>query len=278
MIKNAANTNKKITHFRTKLPEGFEWATSLDRDGDEVTSLADNVWPEFLTMKPDLEIIVPHEPYQYDRYNQQRYFIWGIREIESNRLVACINSLSIDTHKEQEVFDQGGWQWALRASLEDEQVNTLCLTSVTVAREFRGLGFATLLVCSAKEQAKSLKFHNLLVPVRPTEKHRFPELSLEQYLTPFYQLNSQDNDFLDKEKFYDPWIKLHLKQGATLLNICEQSMVITASIRWWEERTNTSIAQLSEIHFPLGLVPLKIDQKNNMATYAEPNIWMKYSI
>lgn len=278
MTKNIANTNEKIVPFETILPEGFEWVTNLDRDEVEVTSLANSVWPDFLTIKPDLEITIPHEPYQYERYNQQRYFIWGIRQLENKRLVACINSLCIYSLKEQKVFDQNGWRWALQASLEDQQVNTLCLTSVTVAHEFQGLGLATLLVSSAKEQAKSLNFHNLLVPVRPTGKHRFPELSFKEYLSPFYYNSSGDIDFFDKEKFYDPWIKLHLKQGAVLLNICKESMVITASIHWWEERINASLDKLNEIHIPFGLVPLKIDQKCSMATYTEPNVWMKYSI
>ena len=272
------NLQKTNICFDVELPQDFEWDTWLDREAEDVLSLTYSVWPTFLRTKPDIEITVPHQAYQYKRYNEERYFIWGIREKKSGRLIACINGICLYSEHNQNEFDQRGFRWALEATLEDEQVNTFCLTSATVANHCRSKGLAKALVNSAKQQTANLGFHSLLVPVRPTNKHQFPDLSMNEYLKPYKQNVHKDEGNAIEDDLYDPWIMLHLRQGAQLLNICKESMAITASIKWWEQHLKCSLKGLNRLNIAQGLVPLEIDQNRFLAIYTEPNVWMKYSI
>ncbi len=273
--KSIKNMKGKIISLDIALPEGFEWDVNLDRDEDAIQILTSKVWPFYLTEKPDIEMTVPYQPFQYQRYHEQRFYTWGIRDQNSKQLVAFISCRCLFSKKEQTVFEQRGWQWSLQAAFEDEKVNTLCLTSATVAPQYRAKGLAKALVNSAKQQAVSLGFHSVLVPVRPTNKVNYPEMSMQEYITE-HQDNSNAKNTSNQKLLNDPWITLHSQQGAQLLNICHESMIITASIRWWEQRLNCSLEGVEQLQIPFGLVPLKIYYDRFMATYTEPNIWMKY--
>lgn len=272
------NLKQKKLNFDTQLPEGYEWDTTLSKNDERVLSLTNSVWPAYLRTKSDIEITVPYLPFQYQRYNKERYFIWGIKDRTNQQLVACINGVSLYSKTNQRNFAQQGFRWALQATLEDDEVNTFCLTSATVAEQSRSMGLAKALVSSARELASHLSFHSLLIPVRPTNKHRFPDLSMEAYLRPYQQnITAEGRDKVDSD-LYDPWISLHLKLGAQLLNICKESMSVTASIKWWEKHLDCSLNGQDTLNIRQGLVPLKIYPDKFLAIYTEPNVWMKYLI
>lgn len=278
------NTNEKSTgrkswkkiSFDIVLPDEFEWDINLESDENAINFLTNKVWPFYLTEKPDIEVTVPYQSFQYQRYQEQRFFSWGIRERHSKQLVAFVSSRCLYSEKEQIVFPQGGWQWSLQAAFEDEQVNTLCLTSVTVDPQYRAIGLAKALVNSAKQQARYLGFHTVLVPVRPTNKVNYPNISMQKYIDGVVNVRAkgkEKGDLFPK----DPWVTLHYRLGGTLLNICDQSMVITASVNWWATRLNVSFKGLKQVNIPFGLVPLEVQHERHLAIYTEPNIWMKYT-
>ena len=289
-MKNEDTSN--LLHIRNyidvPLPEGFEWDFKLNDDEQGVNALTTSVWPSYLTEKPDIEITIPYQKSQYERYLKERFFTWGIRQKKDNLLVAFVSGRSLFSESGQTQFNHRGWQWSLDASLDDEQVNTLCLTSATVSPKFRSQGFAKLLIVSAKQLACQIGFHSVIVPVRPTNKINYPTLSMKDYIA--LHLNQDileadesniDGSKVDEQKFdkqKDPWITLHQQQGASLLNICEYSMVIKASLSWWEKQTNIPLENLEKTDIPFGIAPLKIEQKQFLATYTEPNVWMKYSV
>ena len=95
------DTNHKIPRFATELPDGYHWATNLDRDSDEVVSFIHGIWPKYLTEPSDIDISVPHEPENYHRYCAERYFLWGIREVASQQLIACLSCVSLHSESRQ---------------------------------------------------------------------------------------------------------------------------------------------------------------------------------
>src|SRR5690625_7502707 len=83
------------------------------------------------------------------------------------------------------------------------------------------------MVNEMKSLAIKSKFKNMVAPVRPSLKSMYPLIPIEEYIkwksiagTPF-----------------DPWIRIHIKAGASIIKVAEKSMVIPASIKEWEEWT-----------------------------------------
>ena len=84
--------------------------------------------------------------------------------------------------------------------------------------------------------------------------------------------------YSENGNIFDPWIKIHLKSGGKITNICTQSVHIKASLSKWREWTQLSFPQSGDYEIPQGLVPLSVDREKNLATYTEPNVWMRYRI
>jgi len=60
----------------------------------------------------------------------------------------------------------------------------------------------------------------LIVPVRPTLKHRYPLTPMERYV----EWKQSDGSP------FDPWIRVHWRLGAETLRIAAQSMVVTGTL------------------------------------------------
>lgn len=279
-------TNDLIPKFSDSLPNNYIWDTNLDRDSDEVMSFIRSIWPRYLTEESDISILVPYEAVVYDRYYSERYFLWGIRRQSDRQLVACLSCASIDLEGLGRSLDQQGWQWAKQNSILSDSVNSLSLLSATVSTEERANGLAKWMIESAKDLAKSLGFKQVVAPARPSLKHRYPEITMQDYLLMSgIKFNSLDDElsYLGKDGTkskipVDPWLALHLDLGAKILNICENSIEVVSSIGWWEKVLATSFKRLNEINIDTGLAPLKIDWNKKIAIYQEPNVWLEYQL
>ena len=61
--------------------------------------------------------------------------------------------------------------------------DTVCVLSITVAPELTGRGLAERLIGAFKEQAADLGAHAVIIPVRPSQKTRYPLISMPEYLS-----------------------------------------------------------------------------------------------
>lgn len=77
---------------------------------------------------------------------------------------------------------------------------------------------------------------------------------------------------------FDPWIRTHVKTGASILKVAERSMVIPASVEKWEEWTGMKLPSSGSYIMEDGLVPLEVDKEANTGVYIEPNVWMRHTI
>ncbi len=108
----------------------------------------------------------------------------------------------------------------------------------------------------------------VVAPVRPTRKQEFLDTPMDAYL--------KMTD--ERGRIFDPWIRTHLELGAELLNICQNSVVITASFKRWKLWLGVDLDKTEEFTPPLGLAKLEVDPANRRATYREPNVWMRYRV
>ena len=133
-------------------------------------------------------------------------------------------------------------------------------------RNRRGEGLSGLLIEAMRDLAGHAGFRSLIAPVRPTWKERYPLTPMERYV------HWTREDGLP----FDPWIRLHVRLGAELLEVCPASMRIEGTREDWEGWTGMSFPDDGEYAVPGALVPLRF--ADGRGTYVEPNVWMRHPV
>ena len=85
-----------------------------------------------------------------------------------------------------------------------------------VDRGRQGEGLSSLLIEAMRDLARRHGFPALIAPVRPTWKDRYPLIPMERYAS------WRRDDGLP----FDPWLRVHARLGAALLEVCPASMRI----------------------------------------------------
>jgi hypothetical protein len=137
---------------------------------------------------------------------------------------------------------------------------------VAPSEQRRGLSATILQAMRATAAANGLTA--LIAPVRPTLKHRYPLTPMERYA------RWTRPDGLP----FDPWLRVHWRLGAELLQVAPQSMVITGTAQEWEAWTGMYFPESGAYVVPEALQPVLIDLENNSGRYEDPNVWMRHAI
>jgi hypothetical protein len=111
-------------------------------------------------------------------------------------------------------------------------------------------------------------FRDLIAPLRPTWKERYPLTPIERYAT------WTREDGLP----FDPWIRTHVRLGAEILKPEPESLRIAGTVADWEGWTGLPLPESGEYVFPNGLAPLRVDHEADRALYYEPNVWVRHSV
>lgn len=249
------------------LPAGFQWVLDLE-PSSEMDALLRAAWPRYLIEVSDLDQGPPPSSILGKEELKRRFMMWGVRTQVNNTLCAFASGVMIQANLSAQTLPDTGWDFANKAALEAHTPNTFCMLSVTVDPAFRNEGLSQYLVEQGKTFAKQRGFSTLIVPVRPSKKSGFPLLKMEDYL----------KKRTDDGRVYDPWLRIHVKLGGQILNICHRSLVVRASLKKWSEWLGTSFNQSASIQIPGGLALLEIDCDHGTGTYVEPNIWVRYDV
>jgi hypothetical protein len=139
---------------------------------------------------------------------------------------------------------------------------------ITVRPDRRGGGMSTRMLGALRHTLVDLGFESLVAPVRPTEKHLYPDESMASYLK-----RVRPDGLLA-----DPWLRTHMRVGATLAGIAHTSMTIAAPLPEWRQWTGLPFDTDGPVHVPLALAPVHCDLTQQIAVYVEPNVWMHHRL
>ena len=114
--------------------------------------------------------------------------------------------------------------------------------------------------------SKGLK--SLIIPLRPSEKHKYPLISLDDYIT----------WKTEQELPFDPWLRVHVRAGARIIKVCHESKLIRGTRAEWEEWTGLKFPQNGEYVIPGSLNPIEINIGRDEGVYIEPNVWIVHEI
>ena len=145
---------------------------------------------------------------------------------------------------------------------EDPDVLSALVAIVDPGRQ--GEGLSALVIEGMRRLAGDHGLGALIAPVRPTRKERFPLIPLEEYA----RWTREDG------LAWDPWIRLHARLGAEILDVCPESMRVTGSLEEWQEWTGLEFPAEGDYVVPGALVPVRV--AGGTGAYVEPNLWMRH--
>lgn len=235
---------------------------------DECEQFLDKLWPQFMS-----ESAVSDEYWERldNEPNSQFQFIATVNDNDEDKVIGIIRSVPfLWTDDDFTKLAEMGWDDIFNFAMGNQcgGESYISALSVTVDPQYRGHQIPDLLINALKHAAKAYGAKAIIVPVRPTLKHRYPLQDFDSYCT---WKNAQGEPF-------DPWIRTHWRLGATVLGPVYRSMVIKSAIINWEAWTGMRFPQSGKYIVPNALVPVIIDVERQQGEYIEPNLWMLHSL
>ncbi len=172
-------------------------------------------------------------------------------------------------------YDQlpdGGWRWVVETALIQHQrgiqPNLLSALGINVVPAWRGQGLSQLALQTMREAARSIATGDLIAPVRPSQKHLYPLIPMQEYIT-WAQPAASDGD---SPLLFDAWLRTHQRMGARIIRVAEESMRVVGTAADWHGWTGLHFPADGRYIVPGGLVPVHFIDGSGL--YSEPNVWM----
>jgi GNAT superfamily N-acetyltransferase len=109
---------------------------------------------------------------------------------------------------------------------------------------------------------------DLVAPVRPTYKQRYPLIAMERYI------QWRRDDGLP----FDPWIRVHERVGGEILHAASAAMRVSGTVAQWEDWTGLRLPDSGTYVVPGGLVPIDVDRERDIGEYVEPACWVRHRV
>ncbi|MBX5473953.1 MAG: hypothetical protein IRZ20_02965 [Thermoleophilia bacterium] len=218
----------------------------------ELRGTIPELWPEFLRHDPVVETFWPR---LYEIYPD--FQLWAVdRDVRKTVAYGCTLPVRWDG-----VPEPRGVDWAMSNGTAGEPT-ALCSIVVGVLPEYRGIGLAAAIVRRMQSLAAAHGLEALIAPVRPSWKERYPLTAIERYL------RWRRGDGLP----YDPWLRMHERLGAELLEPAPRSFTVTGTREEWERWTGLTFPEDGDYVVPGALAVVRFEAGRGV--YVEPAVWM----
>jgi hypothetical protein len=223
-------------------------------------------WPRFMTQDPSGDFFYGYEATAYPEY--------ALLAVDTETGVPVAKALSVPLSHDGEIADglpEGGWGWVVRQSAHDRlRGRTPTIVSaleIMIRPDLRGGGLSARMLAAMRDNAAELGFTDLIAPVRPTGKTQI-NTPIDEYA------HARRPDGLP----VDPWLRVHVRAGATIVNVAHTSMVMAATLDEWRGWTGLPFDTTGPVEVPQALVPVHCDVAQNQAVYVEPNVWVHHRV
>ncbi len=188
---------------------------------------------------------------------------------DEGQAVACGNAVAFRWDGSEEDLPLG-WDDVIERSVKEHQAgikaNAVSAIAIVVNPQFRGSKISEIMVREMKKLVRKSRFTQMVAPVRPSLKHKYPLTPMESYV----------EWTIDGVCPFDPWLRIHWKSNAHIVKVANASMVIKGTVADWEAWTEMRFPESGKYVIPAALTPIEISIDNNLGVYIEPNVWMKH--
>lgn len=250
----------ETTRFRIISPQ------DLPDYRDQAGDISEIAWPEFMLHDP-----IANESWHelFDRFSEYQF---AILDTETNRMAAMGNSLPFCWDGDVSDLPEGGWDWVFLKAIEDHQGNVKpniqSAIQIAIHPDYQSQGLSSKMVAAMRDIAKSKGYKQLVAPVRPNQKSKYPLTSIDDYIK---WTNEEGLPF-------DAWLRVHARVGAKIIKPCHEAMRIVGARLEWEKWTGLKFPQSGGYYIPGALNPMTMDVEKDEGIYIEPNVWMVHQV
>ncbi len=188
----------------------------------------------------------------------------------SGQPVAIGNSLPLAFSGVLSELPDEGLDWVLEQGFLDReagrQPTLMSALYIEVAEAQRGQGVSAQALSVMRQIGRQKGFQQLIAPVRPSLKERYPLIPMEEYL------RWQTAEGLP----FDPWLRVHVRAGGKILGVCQRAMSVSGTAAQWAEWTGMAFPSDGSYVIPHGLVP--VDVRGELGEYVEPGVWVLHEL
>jgi GNAT superfamily N-acetyltransferase len=233
---------------------------------DIVRGLTKAAWPEFM-LHDRIASELWHE--LLDRFADYQLALY---DTDEKRVAAMGNSFPLRWDHSLETLPEAGWDWAFAEAVNNHKEklspNMQCAIQVVIQTDYQRHGLSTRVLKALHEIGESKGLQQLIVPVRPSEKSKYPLINIDDYI----------KWETDAGLPFDAWLRVHVRLGGRIIKTCHQSKIILGTRAEWEQWTNLRFPQSGEYSIPGALNPIEMNIEKDEGTYVEPNVWMTHAI
>jgi GNAT superfamily N-acetyltransferase len=158
------------------------------------------------------------------------------------------------------------WREALGSGFDATEPDRLCAIAIVVDQDHQGHGLSRVMLEHMRALAHRRGWE-LVAPVRPSLKHRYPLTPIERYVE-----WRRDDGLL-----FDPWLRAHERLGAEIVGIAHDSLVSEGTVADFEKWCGLQFPDSGSYVVEGALVPVEIDRDADRGVYSEPNVWMRHA-
>jgi GNAT superfamily N-acetyltransferase len=236
-----------------------------DIDEERFDQIVPPVWPVFMMHDP---VANEHWHELWDRFIDFQFYVL---DPDTDEVLCQANTIPFAWDGDPDELPDGVDGVLPRAVAQHADAiapTALCALQAVVTVGNRGRGLARVILEGMLDLARGAGFGDLVAPVRPSWKHRFPLIPMDDYRT--WEI--------DEGLPYDPWYRQHVRVGGHFLQVCPGSMHISGTVGEWSDWTGQAFPGSGDHVVDGALVPVHIDLEADRGVYVEPNQWMRHPI
>ncbi len=216
------------------------------------------LWPEFMLHDATADLY-------YDRCTTAFADLVFVVEDPDEPGVVQGRAFSVPFAARGDELPADGWDAVVRWGVEDladgRATDEVSALEIAIRPEHRGTGLAGRLIAAMRDAGAGRGARRLVAPVRPTRTAPRAEVPV-------------DDDGLP----IDPWLRTHVRLGATIERIAPRSMVITGSLAEWRTWTGQPFDSDGPTQVEGGLAPVLVSVAQDLGVYVEPNVWVSHPV
>ena len=137
-----------------------------------------DLWPEFMFHDP---ISNKYWDKLFELFSEYQFLLKSEGEI-----IGIGQCLPLFWDKPFQKLPKGGWDWALEKGIIDKlkgiNPNVLNGLQIAVNKDHQGKGISSLVLKEMAAIAKEKDFKNVIIPIRPSLKSRYPLIDIGDYI------------------------------------------------------------------------------------------------